>query len=45
MINHENKDKVFTMNIGVLNIKNEFKEEDYTITYNIADELSKRLKQ
>lgn len=45
MINHENKDKIFTMNIGVLNIKNEFKEEDYIITYNIAEELSKRLKQ
>lgn len=44
MINHENKDKVFTMNIGTLNIKNEFRESDYTVTYNIADELTKRFK-
>ena len=45
MINHENKDKFFSMNVGVLNIKNEYNEEDYVLTYDIAEELSRRYKQ
>lgn len=44
MINHENKDKVFSFTSGVININKEFKEEDYVITYNIAEELSRRYK-
>lgn len=44
MINHQNKEKKFTTHVGCLNINNEYKEEDYTITYDIAEELSKRFK-
>lgn len=44
MINHQNKDKKFKTYKGCLNIKNSFKEEDCTITYDIAEELAKRFK-
>lgn len=44
MINHQNKDKRFKTYKGCLNIKNSFKEEDCTITYDIAEELAKRFK-
>lgn len=44
MINHQNKEKKFKTYKGCLNIKNSFKEEDCTITYDIAEELAKRFK-
>lgn len=44
MINHQNKDKKFKTYKGCLNINNSFKEEDCTITYDIAEELAKRFK-
>lgn len=45
MINHQNKEKKFKTYKGCLNIKNSFKEEDCTITYDIAEELAKRFKK
>lgn len=44
MINHQNKEKKFKTYKGCLNINNSFKEEDCTITYDIAEELAKRFK-
>lgn len=41
-LNHRNKDKVFKTYIGCLNINKPYMEEDYTITYDIAEELAKR---
>lgn len=40
-INHENKDKRVRMLRGCLNINKEFKNEDYVIDYDIAEELRK----
>lgn len=45
MINHQNKDKKFRTYKGVLNIGKEYNEDDYTIEYDIAEELSKRFKK
>lgn len=45
MINHQNKDKKFRTYKGVLNIGKEYNEDDYTIEYDIAEELSKRFKR
>lgn len=45
MINHQNKDKKFRTYKGVLNIGKEYNDDDYTIEYDIAEELSKRFKR
>lgn len=45
MINHQNKDKKFRTYKGVLNIGKEYNEDDYTIEYDIAEELSKRFRK
>lgn len=44
MINHKHKNKTFTTYKGCLNINNRYDEENYKVTYDIADELSKRFK-
>lgn len=41
MINHLRKQKKYTMRKGVLNINKPYNEEDYTMTYDIAEEMSK----
>ena len=45
MINHQNKDKKFRTYKGILNIGKEYNDDDYTIEYDIAEELSKRFKR
>lgn len=40
-INHENKDKTFKTYRGCLNINKEYNNNDYIVTYDIAEELRK----
>lgn len=44
-INHDNKDKTHTASRGVLNIKNEFREEDYVVTFDIKEALERMVKE
>ena len=42
MLNHLRKDKKFKVRKGVLNINKPYNEEDHTVVYDIAEEMSKR---
>lgn len=42
MLNHLRKDKRFKVRKGVLNINKPYNEEDHTVVYDIAEEMSKR---
>jgi hypothetical protein len=42
MLNHIRKDKRFKVRKGVLNINKPYNEEDHTVVYDIAEEMSKR---
>lgn len=42
MLNHLRKDKKFKVRKGVLNINKPYNEEDHTVVYDIAEEISKR---
>lgn len=44
MLNHLRKEKKFRLRKGVLNIGKPYNENDYVVTYDIAEEMSKRFK-